>query len=229
MDKVEAQIRGKPPDERRQIRQTHAVPRLDSLRRWFEATLLTLSGKPDTSKAIQYALNRWAALVYYRSDGRVEIDNLPAERALRGVAIGRRNYLLAGADSDGERAATMYSLIGSAHLNGIDPEAYLHHVIDRIADHPITALTNCCHGTSCRNCRPLLGSLNRTSPAVNSYRHRTNRTLTRAQSVKQGQSQPDHSHESNSSMLNTGSIALCRCYWRELGARTVRNFRLPKS
>lgn len=137
---IEAQIRGKPPDERRRIRQTHAVPLLDSLKQWFEATLLMLSGKSDTSKAIQYALNRWAALVYYCSDGRVEIDNLPAERALRGVAIGRRNYLFAGADSGGERAAAMYSLIGSARLNGIDPEAYLHHVIDRIADHPINRI-----------------------------------------------------------------------------------------
>ncbi|ARF89617.1 IS66 family transposase [Burkholderia cenocepacia] len=137
---IEAQIRGKPPDERRRIRQTHAVPLLDSLKQWFEATLLTLSGKSDTSKAIQYALNRWPALVYYCSDGRVEIDNLPAERALRGVAIGRRNYLFAGADSGGERAAAMYSLIGSARLNGIDPEAYLHHVIDRIADHSINRI-----------------------------------------------------------------------------------------
>nr|WP_081071935.1 IS66 family transposase [Burkholderia cepacia] len=76
---IEAQIRGKPPDERRRIRQTHAVPLLDSVKQWFDATLLTLSGKSDTSKAIQYALNRWAALVYYCSDGRVEIDNLPAE------------------------------------------------------------------------------------------------------------------------------------------------------
>lgn len=79
---------------------------------------------------------RWAALVYYCSDGRAEIDNLIAERALRGVAIGRRNYLFVGADSGGERAAAMYTIIGSARLNGMDPEAYLHDVIEHIADHP---------------------------------------------------------------------------------------------
>lgn len=70
-------------------------------------------------------------------DGQLEIDNLPVERALRGVAIGRRNYLFAGADSGGERAAAIYSLIGTAKLNGIDPEAYLRHVLGHIADHPI--------------------------------------------------------------------------------------------
>ena len=88
--RIEEHIRGKPPEERRRIRQAQAVPLLDDLKRWFEATLLTLSTKSDTSKAIQYSLNRWPALVYYCSNGQAEIDNLPAERALRGVAIGRR-------------------------------------------------------------------------------------------------------------------------------------------
>jgi hypothetical protein len=73
----------------------------------------------------------------YCDDGHLEIDNLPVERALRGVAIGRRNYLFAGADSGGERAAAIYSLIGTAKLNGVDPEAYLRFVLARIADHPI--------------------------------------------------------------------------------------------
>lgn len=100
----------------------------------------TLSRKSDTSRAILYALNRWAALTRYCDDGRLEIDNLPVERALRGVAIGRRNYLVAGADSGGERAAAIYSLIGSAKLNGIDPETYLRHVLERIAEHPINRI-----------------------------------------------------------------------------------------
>ncbi|MCA7955850.1 IS66 family transposase [Burkholderia seminalis] len=134
--KIEEQIRGKPPDERRSVRQARAVPLLDDMKRWFEATLATLSAKSDTTKAIQYALNRWQALIYYCSDGRAEIDNLIAERALRGVALGRRNYLFAGADSGGERAAAMYSLIGTARLNGLDPEAYLAYVLERIADYP---------------------------------------------------------------------------------------------
>uniref|UniRef100_UPI001588C6A7 IS66 family transposase n=1 Tax=Burkholderia sp. BCC1640 TaxID=2676294 RepID=UPI001588C6A7 len=138
--KIEEQIRGKPPDERRSVRQTRAVPLLDDMKRWFEATLATLSAKSDTTKAIQYALNRWPALIYYCSDGRAEIDNLIAERALRGVALGRRNYLFAGADSGGERAAAMYSLIGTARLNGLDPEVYLAYVLERIADHPINRI-----------------------------------------------------------------------------------------
>ncbi|WP_175948534.1 IS66 family transposase [Burkholderia pyrrocinia] len=133
---IEEQIRGKPPDERHSMRQARAVPLLDDMKRWFDATLTTLSAKSDTTKAIQYALNRWPSLIYYCSDGRAEIDNLIAERALRGVAIGRRNYLFAGADTGGERAAAMYSLIGTARLNGLDPEAYLAYVLDRIADHP---------------------------------------------------------------------------------------------
>lgn len=99
------------------------MPLLDAMKRWFEATLTTLSAKSDTTKAIRYALNRGPALIYYCRDGRVEIDNLIAERALRGVAIGKRNYLFAGADSGGERAAAMHSLIGTARLNGLDPEA----------------------------------------------------------------------------------------------------------
>lgn len=134
--KIEEQIRGQPPDLRRHIRQSEAMPLLDDMKRWLEQTLQTLSGKSDTSKAIQYSLNRWPALVHYCRDGQVEIDNLPAERALRGVAIGRRNFLFAGSDAGGERAAAMYSLIGSARMNGIDPEAYLHYVLERIADHP---------------------------------------------------------------------------------------------
>ena len=133
---IEEQIRGKPPDERHRMRQARAVPLLDDMKRWFDATLTTLSAKSDTTKAIQYALNRWPSLIYYCSDGHAEIDNLIAERALRGVAIGRRNYLSAGADTGGERAAARYSLIGTARLNGIDPEAYLAYVLDRIADHP---------------------------------------------------------------------------------------------
>ena len=73
----------------------------------------------------------------YCGDGRLEIDNNAAERALRAVALGRKDYLFAGSDVGGERAAAMYTLIGSAKLNGIDPEAYLSHVLARIADHPI--------------------------------------------------------------------------------------------
>ena len=82
-------------------------------------------------------LNQWQALVYYCEDGRAEIDNNIAENALRGVALGRKNFMFLGADSGGERAAAMYSLIVSAKLNGVDPQAYLRHVLTYISDHPV--------------------------------------------------------------------------------------------
>jgi transposase len=134
---IEAEIRGKPPHERRLVRQAKAQPLLDDLERWLRAALDKLSRKSDTSAAILYALNLWPALARYCDDGAIEIDNSAAERALRGVAIGRRNYLFAGADSGGERAAAIYSLIGTAKLNGVDPEAWLRHVLANIADHPV--------------------------------------------------------------------------------------------
>jgi transposase len=89
---------------------------------------------------IRYVLSRWDALTHYIEDGHVEIDNNAAERPLRGVALGRKNYLFAGSDAGGERAATIYSLIGSAKLNGLDPEAYLRQVLTRIADHSINRI-----------------------------------------------------------------------------------------
>ena len=134
---IEADIRGKPPDERRTIRREKSLPLIDDFERWLREALLRLSRKSDTTAAIMYALNLWPALKLYCNDGRIEIDNSAAERALRGVAIGRRNYLFAGADSGGERAAAMYSLIGTTKLNGIDPEAWLRHVLAHIADHPV--------------------------------------------------------------------------------------------
>ncbi|VVE06907.1 transposase, IS66 family protein [Pandoraea communis] len=106
----------------------------------LSATLATLSRKSDTSQAILYALNRWEAPTRYCDDRQLETDNLPVERALRGVAIGRRNYLFAGADSGGERAAAIYSLIGACKLNNIDPEAYLRYVLACIADQPINRI-----------------------------------------------------------------------------------------
>ncbi len=137
---IEEMIRGKPPDERRAVRQAQSKPLLDSLRQWFEATLSKLSRKSETTVAIRYALSRWDALARYIEDGHIEIDNNAAERSLRGVALGRKNYLFAGSDTGGERAAVIYSLIGSAKLNDLDPEAYLREVLTRIADHPINRI-----------------------------------------------------------------------------------------
>jgi hypothetical protein len=137
---IEEQIRGKPPDQRRSVRQAQSKPLLDSLRAWFETTLSKLSRKSDTTAAIRYAHSRWDALTRFVDDGRIEMDNNAAERSLRGVALGRKNYLFAGSDAGGERAAAIYSLIGSAKLNDLDPEVYLREVLTRIADHPINRI-----------------------------------------------------------------------------------------
>jgi transposase len=138
---IESEIRGRSPDERLQARQMRTRPLLDQMYRWLHATSAKLSRKSTVAVAIHYALSRWEALVHFCENGRLEIDNNAAERALRAVAIGRKNYLFAGADSGGERAAAMYSLIGSAKLNGLDPEAYLRQVLACIADHPINRIS----------------------------------------------------------------------------------------
>lgn len=137
---IEDEIRGKPADIRLNVRQTRARPLLDALRTWMEKILRSLSSKSETAGAIRYALSRWRALTRYSENGMLEIDNNAAERALRTVALGRKNFLFVGSDCGGERAAAMYSLIGSAKLNGLDPELYLRTVLAQIADHPISRI-----------------------------------------------------------------------------------------
>ncbi len=134
---IEKDIRGRLPEERARVRGARAGPLLDALKAWLEEQLARVSKKSELAVAIRYALSRWVALTRYRDDGRIEIDNNAAERALRAVALGRKNYLFAGSDAGGEHAAALYSLIGTAKLNDIDPEAYLRQVLERIADHPI--------------------------------------------------------------------------------------------
>jgi transposase len=138
--KIEEEIRGRPPDERRAVRQARAGPELESLREWLNKMATTLSKKGELAKAIRYALSNWAALTRYRDDGRLEADNNAAERALRAVALGRKNWLFAGSDEGGERAAAIYTLVGTAKLNELDPEAYLRYVLERIAEHPINRI-----------------------------------------------------------------------------------------
>jgi hypothetical protein len=137
---IEEEIRGRLPAERLTVRQTRSRPLLDQMQQWLKATIAKMSRKSDVAMAIHYALERWRALTLFCEDGRVEMDNNAAERSLRAVALGRKNYLFAGSDAGGERAAAIYSLLGSAKLNGMDPEAYLTAVLRRIADHPVNRI-----------------------------------------------------------------------------------------
>jgi transposase len=134
---IEADIRGRPPDERRRERLERAAPLLEELHAWLRETLARVSIKSDLAQAIGYTLTHWQVLTHYCDDGHIEIDNNAAERALRGVGLGRKNYLFFGSDAGGERAAAIYSLVETAKLNGLDPEAYLREVFERIAEHPI--------------------------------------------------------------------------------------------
>ncbi len=133
---IEAGVRGQPAQVRTKARQAKAVPILRRLRRYLNKALSQTSAKSPLAEAIRYSLKLWTELTRYANDGRLEIDNGAAERALRGVAVGRRNYLFMGSDAGGERAAAIYGSIGTAKLNGLDPEAYLRHVLTHIADHP---------------------------------------------------------------------------------------------
>jgi transposase len=137
---IEQEIRGRSPAERKEVRQARSRPLLEAIHAWWKATLAKLSQKSGVAAAIRYALDRWSALLPFCADGRIEMENNAAERALRAVALGRKNYLFAGSDAGGERAAVIYSLLGSAKLNGIDPEAYLSSVLRCIADHPINRI-----------------------------------------------------------------------------------------
>ncbi|HLK23409.1 MAG TPA: IS66 family transposase [Caulobacteraceae bacterium] len=133
---IEEEARGLPPDLRRVIRQRRAGPLLDELKAWMEASLRRISGKSELAGAIRYGLSRWTQLTRYRDDGRLEIDNNAAERAIRGLVLGRKNWLFAGSDDGGERAAAIYTLTETAKLNRIDPAAWLTDVLKRLATHP---------------------------------------------------------------------------------------------
>jgi len=137
---IEEQIRWQTPEQRQAVRQARAGPLMNDLHRFLIDSARLLPKKSELADAIRYALSRWAQLTRYLGDGRIEIDNSAAERALRAVALGRKNYLFAGADTAGERAAAMYTLIGTAKLCGINPQAYLQYVLDRIGVHPAARL-----------------------------------------------------------------------------------------
>ena len=134
---VEKKARGSPPDARARLRQDEATPILDDLEAWLGTQLTRISGKTPLAGAIRYALGRLPKVRPYLDDGRLELDNNGAERGMRGVAVGRKNWLFAGSEGGGRAAAIAFTLIETAKLNGVDPQAWLTWVLARIADHRI--------------------------------------------------------------------------------------------
>ena len=137
---IEAKIHGRSAEERLAVRQAHSKPHAEAFRAWAEEQLKHISGKSDLAQAFRYALRRWSSFCLFLEDGRVAIDNNAAERGLRPIGVGRRNWLFAGSHAGGETMARALTLIESAKLNGLNPQAYLTDVLARINDHKINRL-----------------------------------------------------------------------------------------
>ena len=138
---IEAEIRGRLPDERRAARQERAKPAVDNLKAWFETKLAMVSQKSTIAEAIRYALTRWEGLCCFIEEGRVEIDSNVVERAIRPLALNRKNALFAGSDGGGEHWAILASLIETCKLNNLNPETYLADVLTRlVVGHPVNRL-----------------------------------------------------------------------------------------
>jgi len=133
---IEREINGLTPPERARVRQERSRPLMIELQTWLREQRARLSKNSDTTKAINYSLNRWHAFARFLDDGRLCMSNNAAERELRTVALGRKNWTFAGSDEGGRRAAAIYSLIATAKLNDIDPQAWLADVLARLPDHP---------------------------------------------------------------------------------------------
>jgi transposase len=133
---IERDIAGLSPDARLAARAERSRPLVEDLAAWLHQKRAGLSGKSDTAKAIDYLLKRWPAFTLFLADGRVDLSNNAAERAVRGIAVGRRNWTFAGSDAGGRRAAAIYTLIETCKLNGIDPRAWLADVLARLPGHP---------------------------------------------------------------------------------------------
>ncbi len=134
--RIEAEVNGRSPLRRRRMRQARTEPVLMELKRWMSDTLAQVSAKSPLALAIGYVVGNWTALTRFVEDGRIDAHNNTAERALRGVAIGRKNYLHVGSDAGGHTAAVMYTLLVTAKLNGINPQRYLRYVLERLPEHP---------------------------------------------------------------------------------------------
>ena len=133
---IEREINGLPPDERRKVRQQRSRPRVEALGTWLREQHARLSAANQVAKAIAYSLNGWDSLVRFLDDGRLCMTNNAAERALRGIAVGRHNWTFAGSDAGGRRAAAIYTLIETAKLSDVDPQAWLTDILARLPDHP---------------------------------------------------------------------------------------------
>jgi len=137
---IERDIKGLPADERHAARQQQSKPKVDAFRTWAEAELTRIPGKGDLAKAFRYGLSRWSSFTLFLGDGRVAIDNNAAERGMRPIGVGRRNWLFAGSDTGGETLARAMTVIETAKMNGLNPQAYLADVLSRIHDHKINRL-----------------------------------------------------------------------------------------
>lgn len=137
---IERAINGQSAETRRAVRQAQSLPLLADLNSHLEASLARISRKSDLAKAIRYSLSRWEALCRFTQDGRLEMTNNAAERAIRPLTLGRRNWTFLGSDAGGERAAVFFTLIQSCKLNGVNPEAYLADLVGRVGDHPASRL-----------------------------------------------------------------------------------------
>jgi len=138
---VEARVRGQSSAHRLAERRSFSRPIVQALHAWLEAQLPRVAGRSTLAEAIRYALSRWEGLTRFLHDGRIELDTNPVERAIRPVALGRKNHLFAGSDGGGDRWAIVCSLIETCKLNGVEPYAYLRDVLTRMVDgHPINRL-----------------------------------------------------------------------------------------
>ena len=132
---IERKINGLPADQRLQVRSDESRQRADAFHDWMNAQLPCLPGKGDLAKAMRYAFTRWLSFTLFLDEGRVAIDNNAAERAVKPVVIGRKNWMFAGSDAGGETLADAMTIIGTAKMSGLNPEAYLADILARINDH----------------------------------------------------------------------------------------------
>ena len=137
---IERSINGQSAEQRRVVRQEKSAPLVADLESWMREQRAKLSRGNDLAKAMDYMLKRWPAFTRFLDDGRICLSNNAAERALRGIALGRKAWLFAGSDRGGQRAAAMYSIIVTAKMNNVDPQAWLADVLARIAEHPANRL-----------------------------------------------------------------------------------------